>query len=245
LNRNITVEGCYNVRDLGGYSTADGRSTRWQVFVRAGNLSSMKGEGYRQLTDYGIKTIVDVRDESECIESPNDWVHTSAMHYLNLPLFGDAMSQNLHWNPLRGRHQHLHQHYTYYLDQCQSQIGAIMGAVIESAPGTLFHCWMGKDRTGVIAGLLLGAVGVPAEVIADDYAQTNEHYAPMIPEWRVRAEARGENLAHFDRDVFSLPETMLEMLQHLTAHYGGVTPYIHTCGVPDSQIMKLREQFVE
>ena len=245
LIRNLTVEGCTNVRDLGGYPTADGRSTRWQVLVRAGNLSSMAGDGYRQLSDFGIKTIVDLRDPSELVESPNGWVQTSDMDYLNLPLFGDDFSQSEIWKDTSRGHQHLHQHYTYYLDHCQAQIGAIMGAVIEYTPGLLFHCWMGKDRTGLIAGLLLGAVGVPDEVIVEDYALTSEHYAALIPDWRTRAIERGEDTAIFDRDVSSEPRTMVETLAYLGVKYGGVKEYLAACGVSAGEIGVLRKRFVE
>ncbi len=245
MKRNLTVEGIYNVRDLGGYPTADGHATRWQVFVRAGNMNVLSPDGYQRLTDYGIKTLIDLRDESELEMSPNEWVQASDMTYRHLPLFGDHLSKSEAWQTENESHHHLHEHYAYYLDQCQAQIGAIMGAVVDSMPGTLFHCYMGKDRTGLIAGLVLGAVGVADEVIAEDYAQTTQHYADLVPEWRVRAEARGENLAHFDRDVASAPETMMETLKHLKVRYGGVKDYLGVCGVTEGQIGELRERFVE
>jgi protein-tyrosine phosphatase len=243
--RNLTVDGVYNIRDLGGYPTDDGHSTRWKVFVRAGDMSKVSDEGCLRLTDYGVKTIIDLRDEWEVESFPNVWVQATDIHYANLPLIGNQLSQDEAWKSASEKHQYLHEHYTYYLDHCQSQIAAIIGAVVESTSGMLFHCYMGKDRTGLIAGLLLGAVGVPAEVIADDYAQTSQHYAALIPEWRVRAIERGEDAARFDRDVASAPQTMLETLAYLGTHYGGLTDYLRECGVTAEQIIELRERFVE
>ncbi len=242
--RNLMVEGNYNVRDLGGYPTEDGHSTQWKVFVRAGDMSKVSNEGCLRLTDYGIKTIIDLRDESEVAVDSNGWVRVTDMKYIHLPLFGDQVSKSEDWITASEKHQHLHEHYTYYLDHCQPQIAAIIGAVVESMPGTLFHCAMGKDRTGLIAGLLLGAVGVPAEVIADDYAQTNQHYAALVPEWRSRAAERGDNLQLFDRDVASAPQTMLDTLKYLTDRYGGVAQYLRDCGVREEEIRGLRERFV-
>jgi protein-tyrosine phosphatase len=237
LIRNLTVEGCKNARDLGGYPTADGRSTRWQVLVRAGDMSNVSSQGQLRLADYGIKTIVDLRDESELKDTPNGWVQATEIRYRHLPMMGDAVWQTESWQLARDSHQHLHEHYTFYLEQCQSQIGAIVGAVIDHMPGTLFHCFMGKDRTGLIAGLLLGAVGVPDAVIVDDYALTTEHFAAVIPDWRVKAVERGEESARFDRDVASEPFTMVETL--------GVRAYLAACGVSEAQLGMLRERFVE
>lgn len=243
--RNLIVEGSYNVRDLGGYPTEDGRSTRWNMFIRSGGLDNVSPEGCQYLIDYGVKSIIDLRDEWEVEKYPNVLAQSEAIYYVNLPLIGNRLSQDDNWNLASDKYDHLHQLYNYYLDQCQPQIAAIFDAMVESLPGTVFHCYMGKDRTGVIAGLLLGAMGVPDEVIADDYALTNQHYGPMIPEWRVRAEARGENLAHFDRDAASAPETMMETLAHISTHYGGVSNYLIACGVTREQIEELQKRFVE
>ncbi|MBA3874627.1 MAG: tyrosine-protein phosphatase [Anaerolineae bacterium] len=245
MNRILSVEGIINVRDLGGFPTEDGYSTRWKVFVRAGDTCKASSEGRQTLHQYGIKTIIDLRDESEVEDFPNSWVQTSDMGYVHLPLFGDQLSKSEVWQTTSEKHQYLHEHYTYYLDHCQPQIAAIFGAVIESVPGVLFHCFMGKDRTGLIAGLLLGVVGVPAEVIADDYAQTGQHYAELIPQWRAKGVERGENMAIFDRDVASAPETMVETLAYISTRYGGVEDYLVGCGVGVDQIGTLRERFVE
>ena len=245
MNRNLTIEGIINVRDLGGFPTEDGHSTRWKIFVRAGDTCKASNEGRQTLHDYGIKTIIDLRDESEVEDFPNRWVQASDLRYVHLPLFGDRLSKDEVWIATTEKHQFLHEHYTHYLDNCQPQIAAIFGMVVESAPGVLFHCLMGKDRTGLIAGLLLGAMGVPSEIIVDDYAQTGQHYAELIPQWRAKGVERGENMTIFERDVASAPETMMETLNYLSERYGGVEDYLVRCGVGADQIGMLRERFVE
>lgn len=243
--RNLTIVGNYNVRDLGGCPTEDGHSTKWKVFVRAGDMSKVSNEGYLRLTDYGIKTLIDLRDEWEVETYPNVWVQATDIRYINLPLIGNRFSQDKDWTSASEKYDHLHELYMYYLDHCQAQIATIVGAMAESAHGTLFHCYMGKDRTGLIAGLLLGAVGVPINVIADDYAQTSQHYTALVAEWRLKAMERGDNLETFDRDVASSPQTMLHTLGYVNMRYGGVTNYLHNCGVTIDQIRELHRNFVE
>jgi protein-tyrosine phosphatase len=245
LNRNLTVEGSCNVRDLGGYPTDDGHITRWKVFVRAGDMGNVSVEGCLLLTDYGIKTIIDLRDEWEVDSFPNVLAQAEAIQYVNLPLIGNRLSQDESWKSESATYDYLHELYVYYLDHCQPQIAAIIGAVAKSTSGTIFHCYAGKDRTGLIAALVLGAVGVPSEMIAEDYAQTRQHISPLVERLRVNAAEHGRNMQHFERDMASLPETMIETLAYLDSRYGGVQSYLTTCGVSAAQIKLLSEKFVE
>src|SRR3954468_15212946 len=95
--RNLIVEGSYNVRDLGGYPTADDQTTHWKVFIRAGSLSDVSPEGCQYLNDYGVKTIIDLRDEWEAEMFPNTLAQVADTRYVNLPLIGNHLSQDANW----------------------------------------------------------------------------------------------------------------------------------------------------
>ena len=60
----MDVEGAYNVRDLGGYQTSDGRMTRWGVYLRADNMNAISEVGQASLLRYGLKRIIDLRQSS-------------------------------------------------------------------------------------------------------------------------------------------------------------------------------------
>ena len=192
INRHIEVEGGYNVRDLGGYPTIEGRLTRSRVLIRAGTLDKLTPHGQRQLADYGVKTIVDLRDEQEANEYPDLFAPSTT--YLNLPFFGDTLSADETWYRHWTDSPTLHELYQHYFDRCQPQIKAIISAVAASTPGILFHCYAGKDRTGLIAALVLSSVGVPAEVIAEDYERTSQHIQHLIVEWRESAQKTGGSM---------------------------------------------------
>jgi protein-tyrosine phosphatase len=243
--RNLIVEGSYNVRDLGGYATADGHHTRWKVLIRAGNLDKVSAAGCQYLTDYGVKIVIDLRDEWEVEDFPNVFAQVEQVRYVHIPLIGDQLLRDEAWKLTSEKFSRLDEFYIYYLEHCQRQIAQIMGVFAESSGGTVFHCYAGKDRTGLIAALVLGAVGVSIDDIADDYAQTSQHIPHLVAQWRDYAVKNGHDMQHFERDAGSIPDTMMNTLHYLTERYGGIREYLVSCGVTDGQLAELRGRFVE
>ncbi len=242
---NLMVAGSCNIRDLGGYQTKDGHSTRRKVFIRSGGLDKVTAEGCQFVRDYGIKTIIDVRDEWEAKDFPNVFAQASDMHYINLPLIGNRLSQDEDWKAASEKYSYLYELYAYYLEQCQPQIATIIGAAAAGTGGTIIQCYAGKDRTGLIAALILGAVGVSTDDIVDDYAESGLQIAHLVAERRLYAVENGRNMQNFERDMASEPETMANTLNYLNERYGGVQDYLMRCGVTDSQLTELRRRFVE
>ena len=72
MDRNLDWEGCFNARDLGGLRTVDGRETRWGAVVRSESLDLLTPAGWSALRAYGIRTIVDLRNDHELVgETPD------------------------------------------------------------------------------------------------------------------------------------------------------------------------------
>jgi protein-tyrosine phosphatase len=109
----------------------------------------------------------------------------------------------------------------------------------------LFHCHAGKDRTGLIAGLLLSLANVAPGIIADDYALTRQYIAPLVEIWREEAIGRGQDMKKFDRDNAADPRTMLETLKHLDENYGGAENYLRASGVSQAKLDSLKAVLVE
>jgi protein-tyrosine phosphatase len=244
MPNSLDFEGGYNVRDLGDYPTKDGHSTQQHVLIRAGNLDKLSAVSQQQLIEYGVKTIIDIRDEWEAVNFPNPFAKSGIVTCLNLPLIGDNLSNNVTWKAETHNYSALDEPYTKYLDHCQRQLGAIVSAIAESGFTTLFYCHAGKDRTGIVAALLLGTVGVPDAAIAEDYALSARQIAHLIKQWREYAVQHGQDMQQFERDAASNPETMVNMLEYLTRRYGSVANYLYVCGVSDSQLEHLRSHFV-
>jgi protein-tyrosine phosphatase len=240
----LMIEGSYNVRDLGGYPTTDGRATRAKVFIRAGNLDKVSPAAQQQLIEYGVKTVIDLRNEWETEHFPNVFSQSNKVTYINLPLIGDTLSNDAEWKAQSQTHTALADLYTQFLRHCRPQLSMIITAIAESEGTTLFHCHAGKDRTGIVAALLLALAGVPDDIVAEDYAQTTSYIAHLVTEWREKALAGGYDMERFAREVSANAETMLDLLRHLNEQYGGVREYLLGCGLDQKHLELLQARFV-
>jgi protein-tyrosine phosphatase len=241
----LYVEGTYNVRDLGGCITTDGKTIKTGMLIRSGNLDKLPEAAQQQLIDYGVKTIVDLRDEWEQKLYPNVFTRASQIIYHNVPLLGAALSNNEAWQAVESDYIELHELYIKYLEWCQPQIASIITTIADADSGIVFHCHAGKDRTGIIAALLLSSIGVSDTVISQDYSLTSGEIPHLIAEWREYQLNKGGDMTQFERDVASKPQTMMSMLKYIKDSYGSTTAYLQSCGVTASTLLKLHEKFLE
>jgi protein-tyrosine phosphatase len=238
--RHLALAGSYNIRDVGGYVTRDGRTTRWRTLLRADSLHALAPESRQALLDYGVATIIDLRRGAEVTRRPNVFAGSGAVVYQNLPLFdGDTAEMvDLAAGDLDELYRNL-------LDHCRPQFGHVLQAL--AAPDTgcvLVHCMVGKDRTGLTIALALGAVGVPTETIADDYALSYDHLRPLFDRDRERLRAEGRDMARFERIIRSNHETMLNALDYLRQRYGGLESYLDAIGVTGDEIDRLKDKLL-
>jgi len=166
--RVLAWDGCINVRDLGGLSTGDGRSTRWKAIVRSDTPARLTAAGWSALYDYGIRTIITLRtvgmteDELGFTSPYPDLVTVqAAIEDLTDKEFLQKWAiSNLWGTPL---------YFKDALRRWPERHAAVISAIAQAQPGgVLFHCIRGYDRTGIISLLLLALVDVtPDDIIAD------------------------------------------------------------------------------
>jgi protein-tyrosine phosphatase len=243
LERRLALEGTYNVRDLGGYATRDGRITRWHTLVRADKLNRITGAGQQALLDYGIRTIIDLRYTDEVTAEPDAFAQSSTpgLTYMHLPLYELSGDGTLPIVP-----DNLEELYRLILDHRQEQIRRILSTL--AAPGVLpglFHCTAGKDRTGLIAALVLGTMDVPHETIVADYTLSGQYLHTLYDELRVYARETGLDTEWYERLLLCEPETMARTLTHLDRQYGGIKGYLHKIGLTQHEQDSLRAALVE
>src|SRR5947209_4435293 len=90
------LEGCYNMRDIGGYATEDGRKTRWRSVFRADNINRLSASAQKSLLEeLGVRTVIDLRDGEEVAKVPPVFSQVETVKYVNVPLYGDAGSEIL------------------------------------------------------------------------------------------------------------------------------------------------------
>lgn len=254
--RHMALESLQNFRDLGGYTTTDGRSTRWRRFARCAGMHALTETDQERMVEYGVGAVIDLRMQREIEKSPNPFAEYDGVAYHHLDLWGDRVSDFKSAKSSLTQAEKMADLYRTGLVRCEGIIREILGTLADEGDhASVFHCGAGKDRTGLIAALLLGIAGVPYETIAADYALTerylkdpnrdHENPDPMfIPQ--EAAARRDPGLQPLPVYMFScLPETMLLALAFLDENHGGVEGYVRKIGLAGEQIDRLRSKFLE
>lgn len=237
--RHIALDHSYNIRDVGGYTTPAGRRVRWRRLLRSDSLHALTPASQQALREHGLRTIIDLRRPSETAKKPNVFAAASGIVYHNLPLFDDTAA-----GTVDAPASTLEELYTRYVDSCRPQLRTILAAVAEAAAAPLLvHCAIGKDRTGLVIALTLGALGVEPATIADDYALSHARLAPLFA--LERPSIAAESHARYDRMIQSPRTTMLHVLAHIDALYGGMAEYIDALGISAGQVAALRAHLLE
>ena len=234
--RHLKIEGTRNIRDLGGYGTRDGGTTRWRRFLRADSLHLLPRSAQEFLIDYGVSTIIDLRMSAELRDYRNVFTGSERVAYQHLNMLTDAY-QPVAPRPGQERFQTLAVDYCWWLDNLQNEIARVFENLADVGAGAaLYHCHSGKDRTGITSALLLGLANVPNEMIAADYGLTAFNNAAADPKFGTWEEYQQDHCP---------PECMLLVLDHLETAYGGVEEYLRQIGLSDSRIGCLRDALVD
>jgi protein-tyrosine phosphatase len=191
--RRIVVQGVPNLRDLGGYPTADGRHVRWKKIYRSGELSRLTEADYSIIAGLGISVVCDFRRDSERHNAPTKWQGSNPPTILDLPgaqgerSGGGRGAQQPPAPP--GLSTLLVNSYPTYPTALASSYRTTIEQLMTKDGAVLYHCTAGKDRTGTFSAMLLTMLGVPREVVMEDYLLTNQYLA--TPERIEPSVARG------------------------------------------------------
>jgi protein-tyrosine phosphatase len=251
--RHLAFDGAANLRDLGGYTTSDGRQTRWRRFVRSATPNGISEKGQRELIDYGVGAIIDLRAPTDLETSPNIFSESSEVAFHHHDFWGQRLKGFKSSPTSTGQAEKLADLYRTGLEKCSGVIVEILTTMTNGDHATVFHCSAGKDRTGIIAAMLLGVAGVPHDAVAADFALTDRHYHdpkrdhaesdPMsIPEGTL-ANANGDLLPVYMHSC--LPRTMLLALEFLDENHGGVEGYLRDSGLSAKHIARLRTKLLD
>ena len=253
--REVAACGLYNMRDLGGLPRRNGGHTRSGVFFRADDLSALTGAGVTAVLDAGVRTVIDLRRVADTQRQPNPLREVSAVRYHRVDMIGpqyrvdpatlDVEQVDDATGMPRFPVYRQFRHYSDWLVERAEAIAAIMRLLAQRHAGpTLFHCQGGKDRTGVIAALLLTLADVPELVIAADYGHTARNGLARLRDLSI--DTPGLPVVRDERTyqrAFCPPELMPILLHWLRTCYGGVERYLRRhCGLTEGEIGVLRDK---
>jgi protein-tyrosine phosphatase len=224
--RHLVLAGTRNLRDVGGYPAGSGRTTRWRTLLRTDALDRLPETSQARLLALGVRQVIDLRWPSELAELPSVFAGSATLRYLTVPLLDNPPA------PPEG----LRHIYRRILDERGAELATIVRALL--APDGLpaiVGCAGGIDRTGVTIALILTAVGVPAAVVAEDYALSSACYATDgrdggLDDWRAGSV-----------EIDCRPEYMIDTLEHLDRELGGAAAMLARHGIGQAEIDDLTE----
>jgi protein-tyrosine phosphatase len=229
-SRVVPIEGVHNFRDVGGYPTVDGRITRDRMLFRSDALHNLDDAARERLDELDVRTVVDLRSDRERASFPDA---VGERRLVEQPIFGEVA-----FDPAP---QSLTDVYDLMIDRHGAELTAAVRALAapEALPG-IVHCAAGKDRTGVVVGLILSAIGVPDEVVAADYAATELFLTPAF----IEVLAAGSQ--HTDDAMLRAEaEFMIALLARVEAEHGGAAAYLRSHGLTDDELARLRDALTE
>ena len=241
-------ESLQNFRDYGGYATAGGPRMAVQRFFRSANPALASDDDLRRLADMGLTHIVDLRRPDERQRNPSRrWENFAASvvendddHEGDESWHGFMAESDLTADAFRGylnryyrRGPHLPRHidlFTRYFDAVADGDGAL-----------LVHCAAGKDRTGVLAALVLSVLGVADDDIAADYTLSADAMTRRLAWLQVNDPAGAVTMAGQPAGWLAAPtDVMLTVLRHVREVHGGAESYLADHGIDRATFDTLR-----
>ena len=221
-----------NARDLGGHPTVDGAVTRSRSLLRADDLAQLSPAGIEALASYGIETVLDLRWPEEITAAPSPVPRQlPRVRYVSVSLLAGNPAD---WGALGG-YCAKEQWKCTVLERLRPQLQEALAVIATAGPGPLlFHCVAGKDRTGIIAALLLALADVVPEAIAADYAASSGNLRDAYLRRHRDADA-----AAIIEAVRCPEQAVYNMLAWLDSA-GGIRAYLGDIGLSSGEIAALR-----
>ena len=233
MDRHLDWEGCFNARDLGGLRTFDGGATRRGAVVRSESLDLLTPAGWSALRAYGIRTLVDLRNDHELVgETPDGLtrVHVPLDNLADTEFWAATRENELDGTPLYDRP---------FLERKLERCAAAVAAVARAEPGgVLVHCVGGRDRTGLVVLLLLALAGVEPEEIVADYELSNLRLPAC---WAARDEEDQRPIIEeiLTRKQTSARALLLDLLEWLDAE-----AYVRSAGLGEADVAAVRSRLL-
>lgn len=255
-----------NCRQLGGYQTIDGKTVKSGILLRSGKLSKLDEDGIKAFNEMNITEIVDLRIPEEISHKPDpefknvttykiNLADTASLFYKYSVLGVEVKTNNCKEivDSIAKTPMNLGEMYIAGIidsDYGQKALHEIFKVFVNHKSGAiLWHCSGGKDRTGIVAALLLSALNVDRETILNDYELTNDfvrgqRIGMKIVSWFYSSDEKEEERVATIAGVKR--EFMEKTLNHIDKKYGSPVDYLtKQVGLSEEDIITLRTKYLE
>lgn len=226
--------GAFNFRDLGGLPLRDGRRVRPGRLYRSDTLQALTQEDVCYLHDHcGVRTVVDLRLAVEVRDEGRGLIADCGdVNFINSPL-EMASTDGIPAGEVLQR--------LYERSLASESLPRAITSIAEQAERPLLiHCAAGKDRTGIVAAMVLGLIGVELEAIVGDYMRSRAAMPWMLERFSTWPRYR-EHVAAMPPEVYAVEEGPIRHLLALVEEeFGGIRQWASQRGIPPSAVERLQ-----
>jgi len=237
----VAIEGQKNFRDLGGFITDDGKSVKWGMVFRSGELSALTDDDKQFMANMHFNMLIDFRYDEELDENPDNI--PDGIDVLNIPVeqgsySRDQMTTWLFTNDHEAFDTLLIHANRVFVTDAQEEFSEFLHQ-LENGKRVIFHCTAGKDRAGYATALFLSALGVDRETIMEDYMSSNEYNESMIAATIEYVNSMGLNGELLRPALVVKREYIETAFETIDNQYGGMDAYLELLGVDREKLKSL------
>ncbi|WP_243229743.1 tyrosine-protein phosphatase [Microbacterium sp. CIAB417] len=233
-------DGAFNLRDLGGLALVDGGTTPFGRVYRSGRPETMTDAGWQALRDAGVRTVIDLRNAPERQRRDSDPAvsvgHADGVVIVHAPTEDPDDPEFL---SVCGPWLDHPRSYGDNIRMYPERFAAVFSALAASPGPVLFHCAGGRDRTGMVAAMLLALTGVEHDAILADYAggfrEASRRHARDLPAAPVPGQGGYVEPAFSDEEIEERITDRVAVLREWLSDLD-VRSYLSDAGVSDSDI---------
>ena len=258
FKRRLPIRSISNLRDLGGYLTADGKQqVRWRVLFRSGHLNNLHGPDIDRFNALNIGTVVDFRSNFEKEQEPDMLPEDRSIYQVSLPILDEGNSEMM--SDLRRRFEEndlddldtvgiMAHTYEQLATEFYQEYAAFVQLLLHAdGQPILWHCTAGKDRAGFASALTLKLLGVPEETIIADYLLSAKYAKPPRKMIVMLRTFRGKKAVELVKPMYGVKtEWILSTFETINEHWGSFDNYTQKAlGLTEQDIIRLREMYTE
>ncbi len=234
-SRHVSFESILNFRDLGGYRTQGGRMLAWRRLFRSGELHHMTGHDAARLKEeIRLASVIDLRSSRQGRPLGLGLLEEVGVKYFNIPFIKITEDDyNRERREAPRDFANSGDFYLYFIrqEEFDRRLMEALGIIADPANHPLvFHCNAGKDRSGILAAVILGVLGVADDDIVEDYMLTAPYMEQFLSRWDNASGTADISRPLPDYITMASPESMVWFLSALKQEYGSIRGYLETQG---------------